>query len=618
MRAKNIHFVTVVSLMVAGCQQLVNDRTDRQVYRAIEQRQRDALGITSDVQIGREDGRYSRNPEMYDFVPHPIESASLPPSFHVSPPEEGPQAAEPKPPPGDEPVDAEPASDASPAVEPVEESDWEAAGERDEELIAVSIFTPEQEREKDVFALPDALAYAVRHARNLQNAKEDLYLAALDLTLERHLWTPQFVASVQSIYTDDQQTHDRAMSTTASVAVTQSLPYGGEITARVISALVRDLGEHVTSGESGTMIIEAGIPLFRGAGRVAYESRYVAERRMIYAVRTYERFRRSFLVHVAGTHFDLQQSRARIANAHKSYLSRLQDWRKAEFIKRVGQSDTVFDASRARSSLRSAETSLVSAKEQYASALDQFKIFIGMPVDTLLDVVSQEEDQAGKAVESLLPNVDERTAVQVALAHRLDLLDSLDGIDDTKRGVVIAKNAILPDLDATGSVTFDSDPSHRSSLNYNSERATWQAGISLQMDDRKTERNAYRAAMISLRRAEREHERFVDSVRADVRRALRRIDQQADLRAIQTLNVEENVLRREAAQAQFDLGMVSNQDVVDAENDLLAARNGLAGAVADYRVAILEFRLSTGTLRVADDGRWLEPGLVPDRAPDTD
>ncbi|UCF33386.1 MAG: hypothetical protein JSV78_13740, partial [Phycisphaerales bacterium] len=57
----------------------------------------------------------------------------------------------------------------------------------------------------------------------------------------------------------------------------------------------------------------------------------------------------------------------------------------------------------------------------------------------------------------------------------------------------------------------------------------------------------------------------------------------------------------------------TNQDVVDAEDDLFTARNQLAGAIASYREAILDFRLATGTLRVTDEGKWaveLAPGAA--------
>lgn len=598
-------------LVVAGCQQPIIDHTDRAVYRAIEQRQRDVLGVTSNAHIGPETGEISAGDGMYSFVPHPI-GRPVPESLRdcatpAAPVEPEPDAPEESAGRAENDIAAEPSA----RIEDIEEAEEPAPEE--EEAISPSIFDEHQEREKLIFGVRDALTYAMRHARDLQNAKEDLYLAALDLTLERHLWTPQFVASLQGEFADYGQVRDfdRAMSAVSSVAVSQRLPYGGEVTAQLTNSLMRDLGQHVTSGETGTMILQADLPLFRGAGRAAYESRYQAERELIYAVRAYERFRRSFVVRVAGEYFALQQSKAQIDNAYKSYLGGRRDWEKAEFKNRMGRSETVFDALRARSRLRSAQAVLVSAKERYASALDQFKIFIGMPVGALLDVLAQEEDQDSEAVEALLPDVDERTAVSAALRYRLDLLNSVDWTDDARRGVAIAKNRILPDLDVTGSVTMSTDPNRKNSLSYNTERTTWRAGIALNMDDRATERSAYRQSLVDLRRTQRDHEEFLDSVRADVRRALRRIDEKSDSRQIRELDVDENVLRAEAARAQFDLGLANNQDVIDAENDLLGARNALAGAVADYRVAILEFWLSTGLFRVSDDGRWQTSALCP-------
>jgi outer membrane protein TolC len=194
----------------------------------------------------------------------------------------------------------------------------------------------------------------------------------------------------------------------------------------------------------------------------------------------------------------------------------------------------------------------------------------------------------------------------------LDLLNNLDSVDDARRGVVVAKNRILPDLDVSGSATMSTDPDRKNSVSYNTERTTWRAAIEMRVDDRKAERNAYRASLVGLRRAERDHEESVDSVRADVRRALRRIEEKSDSRMIRALDVEENTLRLDAARAQFDLGLADNQDVIDAENDLLGARNALAGAVADYRVAILQFWLDTGLLRVTDDGQWDAFALLPE------
>ena len=572
-------------LAAGGCHQATVRQADRDVYQLLQDRQQAALGVATDVRIDDDLDEPAADARMYEFNPRPVDDA-LPASFATA---------------RDLPAESESNSRA--------DDDGQATtttAQAQQADLTADIFTPEEMDRVSTFTLRDTFTYAARHSRDLQSAKEELYLAALDLTLERHLWTPQFVAEVTAGVdfsdaggVDDEE---RAFTATSDLGVTQQLPYGGRVVARVVSTLVRDLKGRVADSESSSVILEADLPLLRGAGHAAYESRYSAERDMIYAVRLYERFRRSFLVNVAARYFALQGNKAAIANTFVSYQSRFRDWEKADFTGRVGQSRDVFEAPRAKSILRSAEAGLVNTKESYESALDQFKIFLGMPVDFLLDVVDQELDKQSQSLDVLLPEVDGAEAERVALRLRLDLLTDADRIDDAGRGISVAKNRILPDLDFNASAAFHSDPEHLNAFDVNVERNDYSALLQLRMDDRKTERNAYRASLIAYRRAQRQHEETVDSVRADVRRAIRRIEQQSALREIQTLNVHENELRLEAARAQFDLGKSTNQDVVDAESDLLRARNDLARAVAEYRNAILEFRRDTGTLRVSDDG----------------
>jgi len=588
------------------------EETDREVYSLIESRQRAAIGIVADDYIWDENGDVAPTPRMYDVNPRPLDP-EIPEAFRQ--------------PPGGEmtiPRSVEQPGGDELATEPAE--------------MTPSVFTPAEEGEVAVFGLQDALAYAIRHARDLQDAKEELYLAALALSLERHLWTPQLSAEAALDYTmwDEKESDepgaaagaldpgelDRTYDSVSQMAVSQRLPLGGSVTAKVLHNWMRTVRDHVAEGESAQGILEAEIPLLRGAGRVAYEDRYSAERELVYGVRRFERFRRSFLVEVAAEYFSLQLDKAAINNTFKAYESRKYEWEKAEFMQRMGRSRTVFEVPRVRATFRTAEANLVRTKENYRSSLDRFKILIGMPVETLLDVVSQDEDQAAEALDAFLAPVDEAAAVEVALHSRLDLLNSADRIDDARRGIVVARNAVLPDLDLTSSVTVDSNPGLTAGdVSLDHDATTWRAGVLLRIDDRKQERNAYRSSLVSLRRAERDYDLALDNVRADVRRARRRIDQQRDLRLIQALNVEENEMRLEAATAQFDLGRITNRDVVEAEDDLLSARNELAAAVAGYRVAILEFRRDTGTLRVTSDGRWGMPQLGKDtvpRPPDND
>ena len=62
---------------------------------------------------------------------------------------------------------------------------------------------------------------------------EDLYLAALNVTLQRHLFEPRPFARTGLHYTGGQEDVDYAAALTAanSVGVRQKLPYGGEVVA---------------------------------------------------------------------------------------------------------------------------------------------------------------------------------------------------------------------------------------------------------------------------------------------------------------------------------------------------------------------------------------------------
>lgn len=598
MHRRNLRFLSrmlcavVIPALSWGCFARLSSSTDTKVYRTVADRQRAALGFTSDMtiespKVGAENFR-----RMYRFAPRPLGRA-LPKDF----------------------TRRAGTNDTSDFGDPNVAKPGIGEGDITGRETDTGEATAEEAEESDskpgrVFDLRQTLSYAERHARDLQNAKEDLYLAALDLTLERHLWTPQFSTTVTSEFEDFEADAelDQAQTSVAEIAVRQRLPLGGELAARVVTSFVNDLDERVTTGESGQLILEANIPLFRGAGRVAYESRYVAERELIYAVRTYERFRRSFLVTVASNYFSVQQRRTAIANTEKSYKSRMEAWEKADFTERMGRSKTVFDASRAQSTLRDAEVALSRAREEYQTAMDRFKILLGMPVVEQLDVPDQSADKASQSLDGLLTEVSVEEAIETALTYRLDLLNDADRVDDARRGVVIAENRILPDLDFTANLLSNSNPDHLSTTTQNTFRTSWRAGLAFRLDDRRTEIRDYRSSQVALRRVQRSHEEFVDRVRADVRRAMRRIEQTADVRQIQEMNVTENERRLEAATVQYNLGKQTNQDVVDAETDLLAARNDYADAVAAFRIAILESRRDTGTLRVSADGSWVQPG----------
>lgn len=561
---RGLVLLATLGLLAGGCQKWFLDQADREVYQLIESRQQAALGETHSARLDEESGETPSGSDMYSFAPHPVDS-DVPPMFQEATASQR----------GDE--------------EPTE------AGED------VEMPGAEPGRSDLVFTLFDVLAYAQRYAREFQTAKEDLYLSALALSLERFLWTPQLSSQLSFEFADYGQVRDfdRAMTATATLAAEQRLPLGGTITARVIDRWMRDLKVHTTSGETGQVILAADIPLLRGAGWVAYESRYQAERDLIYAVRSFERFRRNFLVEIASDFFSLQALYETVESSQSQVGSLVNDYEQAKELA-AKERTLKLEADRARVSLLNARNRVIASQESYGTSLDSFKIRLNIRPETALELLDAP-------VELVPPDVTEELAINTAFKYRLDLLNSLDAVDDARRSVKIAQNNLLPDFNFTGSVALDTDPGKPSTVDYNTERTTWRGLVEFEVPlNRQRERNEYRASWIDLRRAERSYDQFSDGIQAEVRRAMRQIVLARVSIDIQRESISINQFRREQARALFEIGQVpSNRDVIEAENELRESRNILARAEADYKITILEFLLSTGTLRVGDDGKWL-------------
>ncbi|MCA9251495.1 MAG: TolC family protein [Phycisphaerales bacterium] len=545
--------VLAVVLAGTGCDQFWINSADDIASKIIRHRQKQTLGTTSDSDIGAEDGRVGSRGDMYSFTPSRVDS-KVPDSFRRP-----------------------------------------ARNEIEDEAISTNGFG-----DAIPFRLSDALEYAFHNAWDFQTQKEDLYLSALALMTERQLWTPQFVAGVRGEYANYGQVRDfdHAMTAVSELSVTQRLPYGGEVAARVVNVLMRDIGRHTTSGESGTAILEANIPLLRGAGKVAYESRFQAERNLVYAVRDFEAARRDLVVDVAGDFFDLLAIKTQIESAEAARESAMLEQDRTQAWVDTGRLVQI-EAKRIDVQVLDRSNDVNNARVRYETALDRFKIRIGMPTQEHIDVVDEELDL-------FEPDVTEHQAVETAIAYRLDLINTMDRIDDAKRGVVIAKNNFLPQFDISGSITTNTDPNKKNSLSYNTERTLWQGMVELEVPlDRREERNVFRAALIDLRRGERAYELAKSNVILDVRSAIRNLQLAKQSMAIQEENIEVNEERAAQANELLKRGRLSSsRDTIEAQNAIQASKNQYAAAVADYRLAILTLQRSCGTLRVDDQGHW--------------
>ena len=582
----------MLTFAVAGCTPAAYKAdADRQIYKLVEDRKKETLGYEPQV------------------VAATTTQPTIPPRAYRTLP------VTPLPPTADSPIEPlrsnlpwEPIGPVDLFDQPLPTVQLEVADLSSGRLRAGLEYGPPAEASRTIsLGLFDSIGFGVQHSRQYQDQMESLYIAALSVTLERHLFEPRpFVGGGLRFEGGQQDVGYRsALVATGQAGVRQQLPYGGEVVASTLVTFVDALNNVTADGETAQLALRASVPLLRGAGLVNLEPLIQRERQLVYGVRAFETFRRGFAVDIASRYFRLLTLQQSMRNRYLAFRSFELLVERTEALFGAGKV-TALEVQRAQQSLLSAEDGLNDAQQRLSDELDRFKVVLGMPVDQSLDVVPVE-------VDVFVPDINRPDILNAALKYRLDLQTARDRIDDARRGVGVARNGLLPELNLdAGTSLGNRGGSPASSID--SRTLQYNAGLTLDLPvDRLAERNVYRRTLIDLERARRDTVELEQTVIADVRSAVRGIRSAELSLEIQRQGIELAKKRLDSANEFLLTGRTTNsRDSVEAQNSLLEAQDRYEQARADLQIQILQYLRDSGTLRVDPYAGTL--GLAMDRA----
>jgi outer membrane protein TolC len=493
-----------------------------------------------------------------------------------------------------------------------------------------------------VMSLTDALKIGAKNSRDYQTQKEAIFLAALDVDVERNNFKTLFFSTLAGGgQADTSPGGPDGVEGSAEGTATKLLKSG----ALLAGTIAIDLAKLLTGSKDFALGLlgdaSITIPLLRGAGTfVVTEPLTQAERNTVYAIRDFEHFKKSFAVEVATGYLEVLRRQDEVSNATQNYRNLILLTRRTRALAAAGQLPGVQEDQARQEELR-ARDQWIATQQAYEQRLDLFKATLGLPPDARIDLKrDQLEDLIERAKRFVsaegpkpaeLPPMDapvvlplpspeggpyelnEPVAIRLALDRRQDLLVAREEIVDAQRQVAVAADALLAGLTIQGSVTggarrgvttADLGDTDLDDLVYSAS-----ALLDLPLE-RTPERDAYRATFITLEQTVRAFQALEDDVKLEVRQSLRALLEARESVLIQEQAVKLAADRVTSTNLVLEAGRGEVRDVLDAQESLLEAQNALTAAMIRYRVSELSIQRDMGVLEVDSLGLWRE--YVPD------
>ncbi|MEZ6096573.1 MAG: hypothetical protein R3C03_20480 [Pirellulaceae bacterium] len=329
------------------------------------------------------------------------------------------------------------------------------------------MYLPVDENGKVIVNIDSAIDLSLLHSPDLQQQREELYLSALDVSLERFGFDSQLFAGFNSFF--ETQGRFRGGGVSRSNWGGSLGPTGGGINYQKLgitganfvvglaNSVIWNFAGPNTQTASSLINFSITQPLLRNAGRERImESLTQAERTLLGNVRLMERFRQGFYLEIVtgrgagpgpnrgGSFLSTPSSASTNAGGIIGLLQTQQQIRFAEFNVQQNQDSverlqqyylanqiTSLQVQQAQISLYSAQQSLMNTKVNYQNSLDRFKVSLGIAPDVDLEIRDQYLDQFIMISDELLEQQNELNRLRRDFGEAMSPIDrTLDDFKD--------------------------------------------------------------------------------------------------------------------------------------------------------------------------------------------
>jgi len=464
--------------------------------------------------------------------------------------------------------------------------------------------------ESGVINLQQAVEIATNFNRDYQSKKETLYKKALTLTGVRHQYALQWFGNIDGAYVDDKDIgagHDYDdVSIDASGGVEQQSLFleGVLFNVGIMIDWTRFLTGDPRTTLGSVLSGDVTVPLLgRVAGRQAREELTQAEREVLYAIRTFNRDRKTFVIDIISYYYDVLQARDKVDISEASYQRQIESVNQLQMEVDVGQR-APSEADEAKQKLLTAENNLIRDRQSYEQVLDEFKIRLSLPTEANI-VLDQKELAALEEIGVSQPDYTEEQAIEMALARRLDMANTKDRLEDSARKLELTADELGVQLDLTGRIDDVRSPSGTDFSRLQFHEGTYSLAFAADLPfDRKNQRNKYVSELIDFQEQQRSYDEYIENIKLGVRKAYRDLAETGESYRIQKVGLELAERRVEEQKLLLEYGRGTIRLLLETNDDLVNAQNNVTGALVSHTIAKMRFFRDVGILQVKPDGMW--------------